>query len=91
MIILIAICALLLAAIVVIIVFASRIGRLNGEKMALEGQLKAQDETYKALDAQRAQQPQKLQKPETGGKAGEGRQNRPEVYQRHWRDRIENE
>lgn len=59
-IILIAICALLLAAIVVIIVFASRIGRLNGEKMALEGQLKAQDETYKALDAQRAEQQRQL-------------------------------
>ena len=59
-IILIAASVLLLAAIVVIIVFASRIGRLNGEKVALEGQLKAQDETYKALDAQRAEQQRQL-------------------------------
>lgn len=54
--ILIAASVLLLAAVVVIIVFASRIGRLKGEKVALEGQLKAQDDTYKALDAQRAEQ-----------------------------------
>lgn len=58
--ILIAASVLLLAAVVVIIVFASRIGRLKGEKVALEGQLKAQDDTYRALDAQRAEQQRQL-------------------------------
>ena len=47
---------LLLAAVVAVVVFSSRVGRLKGEKLALEGQLKAQDETYRALDAQRAEQ-----------------------------------
>lgn len=51
---------LLLAAVCIIIVFTARIGRLNGEKLALEGQLKAQDETYRALDAQRAEQQRRL-------------------------------
>lgn len=52
--------AILLAAIVTIIVLAVRNGRLQGEKTALESQLKAQDDTYKALDAQRAEQQRAL-------------------------------
>lgn len=51
---------LLLAAVVVIVVFASKVGKLQGEKVALEGQLKAQDDTYRALDAQRVEQQRQL-------------------------------
>ena len=47
---------LLVASIVALVILAIRNGALKGEKAALEGQLKAQDETYKALDAQRAEQ-----------------------------------
>jgi len=46
---------LLLAAIVVIVIFASRIGRLSGEKKVLEGKLNSQEETHRALEAQRAE------------------------------------
>lgn len=58
---------LLLAAIIAIILCVVRISRLSaekaglaGEKAALESQLKAQDETYRALDAQRAEQQRRL-------------------------------
>lgn len=46
---------LLLAAIVVIVIFASRIGCLSGEKKVLEGKLNSQEETHRALEAQRAE------------------------------------
>ncbi len=51
---------LLLSAVIVIIVFASKVGKLQGEKLALEGQLKAQDDTYRTLDAQRMEQQRML-------------------------------
>ena len=57
----------MLAAIIAIILCVVRISRLSaekaglaGEKAALESQLKAQDETYRALDAQRAEQQRRL-------------------------------